>query len=77
MAALFSGTPRRVLLAAIVAALLAGIAALWWDGACVAPEPGSPKPMRGEVMVRPGAKTLYFDGRCWTTKRQAPTDTAF
>jgi hypothetical protein len=77
MAVLLKGTTLRILLAVIVAVLLAGIAAQWWDEACIRPEPGSPRPMRGEIMVRPGEKNLYFDGRCWTTKRQPPTDTAF
>ena len=77
MALLLKGPALRILLAAIVAAALAAVTILSLDTSCIPPQSGVPRPMRGEVMVRPGAKTLYFDGRCWTTTRQMPTDTAF
>jgi hypothetical protein len=33
--------------------------------------------LKGEIKRAADGKTLYFDGRCWTTTPMPPTDTPF
>jgi hypothetical protein len=62
-----------MVLAAIGAGLIGGALYFALPPSCVVDEHA----MRGEVRRESSGKVLYFDGRCWTTKPVAPTDTPF
>ena len=71
---------RRWLIFGLLAIAAAGAAAVlttWRTAArCPTYEPGQ-KPMKGEVLHRGLGQPLYFDGHCWTTTPQPPTDLSF
>jgi hypothetical protein len=62
-----------VVLAAIVAALLAAALFMSRQPAC---ETGG-HAAKGDVRREANGTLLYFDGRCWTTRPQAPQDSPF
>jgi hypothetical protein len=67
---------RRTILLAAIAALGAVLAAggyLAWRSACETDQ----RAFAGEVKRSPDGTFRYFDGRCWTRKPTAPTDTPF
>jgi hypothetical protein len=70
---------RRWLMVGLLAIAAAGAAAVlttWRAARCPTYEPGQ-KPMKGEVLHRGLGQPLYFDGHCWTTTPQPPTDLRF
>ena len=76
---------RRLLLFGVLAGATAGaglLLASWRSSRCPSYAPGE-KPLRGEVrhrditLHRGLGSPLYFDGDCWTTTPQPPTDLSF
>ena len=65
---------RRIVLLLFIAAVLVATG-LYWARRSTCVETGNG--FRGEAKVRPDGTTLYFDGRCWTTKPLPPLDTPF
>ena len=66
-------TRRLLAIAALVAALVAGVAYVTRRPAC---EPDRTA-MKGEVRRDASGRLSYFDGQCWTTQPQTPRDTPF